>query len=172
MLPSPLRNPFRVLCAHHCANRFRDESRITFRQRVVQVGGDGFGIISIFCNEGLRRHLLHVHFPTFSPSSTRRRMASERDISCEAAHASRFATAAGSSRTGMVSLYFIPAGRPLDFLCTVFDCFAIIICVREKQAEGKMQSSASAPGEAQLFQRHHVVLLLTPTIKSESNDKG
>jgi hypothetical protein len=66
-------------------------------------------------------------------------MASERDMSLAAAHASRLASVAGSSRAGIVSLYFLPAGRPRDFLCTVFDCFAMIICVHEKQAEGKRQ---------------------------------
>jgi hypothetical protein len=39
-------------------------------------------------------------------------MASERDMSLAAAHASRLVSVAGSSRAGIVSLYFLPAGRP------------------------------------------------------------
>jgi hypothetical protein len=65
-------------------------------------------------------------------------MASERLTSCEVAQASSLATVAGSNRAGIVSPYFMPVGRPLDFLCTVFVCFAIIIRVHEKQAEGKL----------------------------------
>jgi hypothetical protein len=56
-------------------------------------------------------------------------MASERLTSCEVAQASSLATVAGSNRAGIVSPYFMPVGRPLDFLCTVFVCFAIIIRV-------------------------------------------
>ena len=66
-------------------------------------------------------------------------MASERDTSLASAHASRLASVAGSSRAGIVSLYFVPAGRPRDFLCTVFVCLAMIIRVHEKQAEVKGQ---------------------------------
>lgn len=40
----------------------------------------------------------------FSPISTRRRIASERETSLAAAQASRLATVAGSSRAGIVSL--------------------------------------------------------------------
>ena len=69
-------------------------------------------------------------------------MASERLISCEVAQASRLATVAGSNRTGIVPEYFMPVGRPLDVLCTVFVCFAIIIRVHEKKGEGKLRSSA------------------------------
>src|ERR1035437_7678933 len=80
----------------------------------------------------------------FSPISTSRRIASERETSLTSAQASRAATVAGSRRAGIVSLYFVPAGRPLDFLCTVFDCLAMIICVHEKSAGGKR--STSSPG--------------------------
>src|SRR5450759_2376943 len=45
-----------------------------------------------------------THFLAFSPSSTSRRMASERETSWDAAQASRVAKVAGSSRAGMVSL--------------------------------------------------------------------
>jgi hypothetical protein len=96
-------------------------------------------------NQTLKIWLNGVHFPfAFSPSSTRRRMASERETSWEAAQASRLATVAGSSRAGIVSLYFVPGGRPNLFLCTVFCCFAISICVHERQAEGKLAASAPA----------------------------
>jgi hypothetical protein len=64
-------------------------------------------------------------------------MASERETSCATAHASSAATVIGSNRAGMVSPNFTPAGRPLDFLCTVFDCVAMIIRVHEKRAGGK-----------------------------------
>jgi hypothetical protein len=79
----------------------------------------------------------HFGVFAFSPSSTRRRMASERETSFAAAHASSAATVWGSNRAGIVSLNFVPDGRPLDFLCTVFDCLAMNKRVHEKQAEGK-----------------------------------
>jgi hypothetical protein len=79
------------------------------------------------------------HFPfTFSPSSTRRRMASEREMRFAAAHTPKAATVAGSKRAGIVSLYFVPEGRPREFLCTVFVCLDIIIRVHENQAERKL----------------------------------
>jgi hypothetical protein len=37
----------------------------------------------------------------------------------------------------MVPPYLTPAGRPLDFLYTVFVCSTMNIRVQEKQAEGK-----------------------------------
>jgi hypothetical protein len=85
--------------------------------------------------------LVPCHFGvfTFSPSSTRRRMASERETSFAAAHASSAATVCGSSLAGIVSLNFVPGGRPILFLCTVLSCFAMSICVHERQAEGKRQ---------------------------------
>jgi hypothetical protein len=71
-----------------------------------------------------------------SPISTSRRTASERETSCDFAHASILVTAAGSNRMGIVSLYFTPAGRPLDFLCTVFDCFAILFVYTKSEPRG------------------------------------
>jgi len=73
----------------------------------------------------------------FNPSSTNRRMASERLTPCATAHASRLASVKGSNRAGTVSLNLTPAGRPLDFLCTVFDCATMIICVHEKPSGRK-----------------------------------
>ena len=40
---------------------------------------------------------------------------------------------------GIVSLNFVPGGRPILFLCTVLSCCAMTICVHERQAEGKRQ---------------------------------
>jgi hypothetical protein len=76
-----------------------------------------------------------VHLPfAFSPISTNRRMASERETSCATAQASRAATVPSSKRAGIVSPNLTPAGRPLDFLCTVFDCLVMIIRVHEKRS--------------------------------------
>jgi hypothetical protein len=80
-----------------------------------------------------------IYFFALSPSSTSRLIASERLQSRAFAQASRPASVDGSSRAGIVSLYLMPAGRPRDFLCTVFDCFAMIIRVQEKQARGKRE---------------------------------
>ncbi len=75
-LPRLLGNLGHALSAYHVADRFRDANRITFQQRVIQVFGDGGGIVLVFCNDGsgLSRGLPHIHLPfDFSPSSTRRR---------------------------------------------------------------------------------------------------
>jgi hypothetical protein len=65
-------------------------------------------------------------------------MASEREMRFAAAHAPKAAMVAGSKRAGIVSLYFVPEGRPRDFLCTVFVGLDIIIRVHENQAERKL----------------------------------
>ena len=53
----------------------------------------------------IRRNVCPRHFDlAFSPSSTSRRMASERDTSLSTAQASKLATVAGSNRAGIVSL--------------------------------------------------------------------
>ena len=69
---------------------------------------------------------------TFNPITTSRRIASDRETSCAVAHASSAAIVAGSKRAGIAPLNFTPAGRPLDFLYTVFDCLVIIIRIHEK----------------------------------------
>jgi hypothetical protein len=70
--------------------------------------------------------LLQSHFFVFNPSSTRRRMASERDGSsaCLAAQASTAPEIWGGSRTaetGCTPPFFL--GRPRDFLFTGIDFF-------------------------------------------------
>jgi hypothetical protein len=72
-----------------------------------------------------------------SPSSTSWRIASDRVVCVPLAHFSTAKTALGVSRTGIVSLYSRPGGRPLDFLRAAF-C-AIIFRVHEKRAEGKVK---------------------------------
>ena len=104
----------------------------------ASVPGRQYGAQSSFSGSRTLFCLISAGHFFASPISTNRRMASERETSWDAAQASRLATMAGSSRAGIVSLYLVPAGRPLDFLCTVFDCFDIIIRVHEKQAEGKL----------------------------------
>lgn len=73
----------------------------------------------------------------FSPSSTRRRMASERETSCFFDHEFNVVIVSRSKRVGIVSPYLMPGGRPSLFLCTVLSCLVMTIRVHEKQAEGK-----------------------------------
>jgi hypothetical protein len=78
-------------------------------------------------------------FPfAFIPSSTRRRMASERETPCFLAHASSDFIDSISNRAGMVPAYFTPVGLPLDFLNTVLSCFGMIIRIHEKRAGWKL----------------------------------
>jgi hypothetical protein len=54
------------------------------------------------------------------------RIAFDRDKFLPSAHLSIAAIISLVSLTGIVSPYTRPGGRPLDFLCTLFSCFAMI----------------------------------------------
>jgi hypothetical protein len=81
-----------------------------------------------------------LHFAlAFSPTSIRRRMASDLETSCFSAQASSAFMARISNRAGIVPPYFVPGGRPMDFLCTDLSCLAMTFRIQEKQAEEKQQ---------------------------------
>jgi hypothetical protein len=58
-------------------------------------------------------------------------MASDLERSLLAAHLSIVAIISEVSLTGIVSPNFRPRGLPLVFLCTLFSCLPMILCVHE-----------------------------------------
>lgn len=116
--------------------------------------------------------IIVTHFFAFSPSSTRRRMASERVILCTTAQSSISAVRSAGSRTALTGST-PPAflGRPRDFLFTETDFFMFSV-YRKYKPEG---SSNFAPALTRTTKDSHPMtqddsVLSTPPLNTSPPD--